>query len=413
MTNRSSNILSKKSNFSRLKTLQVSNNNFNNNFNNCFRKISESKKIFQSDPQINQIEIDNKSKDNIFAIQNVLGQKSQLYRCLRIKIKKKSFERSKSIFSKQKSKNTNKEKEFNQKFYFINSFHSKEFINQLSIQKQKKFKTNETNYNSYNTLRLMETQREFKNQLLNQVEGKSLMFFNHTNNFRLFLAKVTFHKNFERIMFILIIFSSFVFVAENPYKNPNSNFNYILYYLDVFMTIIYFFEMFIQVVAFGLIFGKNSYFQRTLWNVFDFSILIISIISIFNSSLKVIKILRALRILKMVEKNPGLKLITNTLFKVIPNLLRLMIFSLVFFFIYGIFAMKYLKGSFYHCVNLNSKFSKFIINKNDCFDFGGDWINQDLNFDNIFQTVSSLFQIATSEGWINTVFETTYIKKKN
>ncbi len=36
----------------------------------------------------------------------------------------------------------------------------------------------------------------------------------------------------------------------------------------------------------------------------------------------------------------------------------------------------------------------------DCFDYGGIWVNQDSNFDNVLLSMLSLFNIITTEGWI-------------
>jgi hypothetical protein len=37
----------------------------------------------------------------------------------------------------------------------------------------------------------------------------------------------------------------------------------------------------------------------------------------------------------------------------------------------------------------------------DCYDYGGNWINEDYNFDNVLNAMVTLFVIATTEGWID------------
>ena len=44
--------------------------------------------------------------------------------------------------------------------------------------------------------------------------------------------------------------------------------------------------------------------------------------------------------------------------------------------------------------------SKVIVYKEDCFDYGGDWVNSDFPYDNILQSLFNLFIISTSEGWV-------------
>lgn len=38
--------------------------------------------------------------------------------------------------------------------------------------------------------------------------------------------------------------------------------------------------------------------------------------------------------------------------------------------------------------------------KQDCFDYGGDWLNNDYNFDNIMASMLNLFVLSTTEGWV-------------
>lgn len=80
--------------------------------------------------------------------------------------------------------------------------------------------------------------------------------------------------------------------------------------------------------------------------------------------------------------------------------LKLLFFYGIFVFTFSLFAMKSLKGSLYHCQNLDSHFAEEEVKtKIDCFDFGGDWINNDTPYDNIFIAFFTLFQVSSSEGW--------------
>ena len=42
-----------------------------------------------------------------------------------------------------------------------------------------------------------------------------------------------------------------------------------------------------------------------------------------------------------------------------------------------------------------------VYTKWDCFNWGGSWINQDETFDNVAEAISTLFQMSTTEGWID------------
>jgi hypothetical protein len=42
---------------------------------------------------------------------------------------------------------------------------------------------------------------------------------------------------------------------------------------------------------------------------------------------------------------------------------------------------------------------KNIVNRTQCETSDGDWINEDENFDNIFNSILTLFQMMNTEGW--------------
>lgn len=66
----------------------------------------------------------------------------------------------------------------------------------------------------------------------------------------------------------------------------------------------------------------------------------------------------------------------------------------------ALIPLKYLKGALYKCVTLEHEVVEHIKYKEDCFDYGGDWVNSDFPYDNILQSLFNLFVISTGEGWI-------------
>ena len=179
-------------------------------------------------------------------------------------------------------------------------------------------------------------------------------------------------------------------------------------------------ELLLKVISYGLMCNGKSSYLRSAWNILDAAIVIVSIISITldfvsgNSQnkleelkkLKILRILRVLRPLRLVTRNEGLKLALNSLFAAIPGILNLLVVCLMFFLLFGIFGVNYFKGGFYYCnlQNIYIDFKGLIETKADCLDYGGDWINRDANFDNVLSATSTLFQLATTEGWIEIMF---------
>jgi len=86
----------------------------------------------------------------------------------------------------------------------------------------------------------------------------------------------------------------------------------------------------------------------------------------------------------------------------IPNIFNVIIISLLFFLIFGIIGVNYFKGAFFYCHFYDSLdlSSSLIETKWDCLNSGGTWTRYDQHFDNIFEAILTLFQMATTEGWI-------------
>ena len=214
-------------------------------------------------------------------------------------------------------------------------------------------------------------------------------------------------------MLFIIFISTIVVSLDNPTNDPNENKSIILNYIDTSIGVIYLLEIIINSIAFGFIIGPNSYLRKSFWNIFDFLIVIVSIFQIYfreGNFFSTIKVLRCLRVLKMSERHEGLKLVLTSLINVFPSILKLLLLFLICIMSFGLFAIQYLKGKFYYCINYDIEFFKLIVNKYDCFDYGGDWINKDNNFDNILNASLTLFKIATSEGWSGIMYKKLYIK---
>lgn len=128
-------------------------------------------------------------------------------------------------------------------------------------------------------------------------------------------------------------------------------------------------------------------------------------------SLKALRALRALRPLRVIAKNEGLRLVVNALLASIPAMTNVILVCLLFLLIFAIMGINFFKGTFYACENLPSMHSEDILEKIndrfDCLNNGGFWENGRSNFDNIFNAVLCLFEMMTTEGWLNVMYKGT------
>jgi len=239
-------------------------------------------------------------------------------------------------------------------------------------------------------------------------------------------------KIFEGVIMTLIIISSITLVIDNPLTDPEAPLIVFVGYLDNCFTVLFTLELVIKVVAMGFLFnnpflrekGLTAYI-RNPWNMLDFIVVVASVIDLLvtiNSkgvdiseidsaeraqmasslqSLKALRALRALRPLRMISRNQGIKLIVNALLSSLPSMTNVTIVCCLFLLIFAIMGVDSFKGTFGACSITDSEILEKIITMQDCLDKGGSWDTPDANFDNALFGIRTLFEMMSTEGWID------------
>lgn len=78
----------------------------------------------------------------------------------------------------------------------------------------------------------------------------------------------------------MILISSVFLAIENPLDDTVTKKSIALSYMDIIITSIFTLEVFIKLIARGLLINGEMSYLRSAWNVLDFIIVIFSIISI-------------------------------------------------------------------------------------------------------------------------------------
>eukprot|EP00960_Hanusia_phi_P047240 758314-Hanusia_phi.AAC.5 len=212
----------------------------------------------------------------------------------------------------------------------------------------------------------------------------------------------------------------------------------ILGLLDEIFTLIFFSEMIMKMFVDGLIFHEYAYLRNS-WNVLDCLVVIISMMSSFGGSanaksFKVLRALRALRPLRVIKRNKSLRVAVVCLLSSIPAMLNVLVVVLFWFVIYAMLGVQFFRGKLYRCVNegaqtfLGTTFfplantytvaplmagNTAVPSIVDCVAAGtegqqasspGVWLNKNYSFDNLAQALSTLFQMSTTEGWMDVMF---------
>ena len=211
------------------------------------------------------------------------------------------------------------------------------------------------------------------------------------------------NSKFDNTIMFFILLSTLQLAIENPLNNPKSALVKILYTVDIILTVIFFIEAAMKIIALGFVFnGKGSYL-RDSWNVIDFIIVCFSVFSFTDFAedyafFKVFRLIRILRPLRVISRNEGLKLCIQSLIMAFPNIVNVTVISFLFFLIFGIIGVNYMKGAYFYCEDAQFE-DPPVLDKWDCKNSGGLWVNFVSDFDNISSAMVTLWVMANIVGW--------------
>ncbi|NXM81604.1 SCN5A protein, partial [Oenanthe oenanthe] len=197
-----------------------------------------------------------------------------------------------------------------------------------------------------------------------------------SNTFLGWLFDIVSHKAFEITIVIFICLNMIVMVAENNQKSTK----------DVLNKINYFFVAVFTAECVMKILALRHYFFGSCWNVFDFSVVVLSIVSLGVSEafqsffsptvLRTLRLVRIGRILRLVHRAKRIHTLLFALLMSLPALVNIGLLLFLIMFIYAIVGM-----ANFACLHLD----------------GG--IDNIFNFQTFCGSILCLFQITTSAGW--------------
>lgn len=274
---------------------------------------------------------------------------------------------------------------------------------------------------------------------------RSLFIFTRENLMRKLATEMIAHPNFDAFSFAMTVISSIGVALDSPLNEPDGILVNLLAWEDLTITVFFVVEVMVKIIALGFFMDKNSYL-RSSWNVMDFVITGIAGFSSINRGsqfklLKTLRIFRALRPLRMINRNPGLKLVVNSLIASIPGIVNVIVVCVLVFTIFSIVAVNNFKGKFASCsgdvfdgltssqqylvmypriwddltsderfwfnstsalMYGNASAAGFITSRVVCELLSAKWestISQ--SFNNVALGYQALFQMTTGEGWVD------------
>jgi hypothetical protein len=224
-----------------------------------------------------------------------------------------------------------------------------------------------------------------------KLEGRALFCFRKDNKLRICVSAIKHHKQFENVVLALICISTILLTMEEPLSNPDSMKNNIMSWINYVMTISFIIECWIKLITHGFLCNGPDSYMRSAWNIMDFVIVMVSIFDLLPldsnlSFFKVLRLMRVIRPLRMISRNQGMKVAIESLLKSIPGIGNLMLISVLVILMFSILGTTFYKGLFFVCnmENVPNSEQENIHTMWECMDYGGEWINSDYNFDNVF-----------------------------
>lgn len=179
------------------------------------------------------------------------------------------------------------------------------------------------------------------------------------------------NKAFELFVISVIVFSALM-IGAKTYDIPQSVARVVLF-LDWFITLFFLVEITIRFLGEK---NKKAFFSKA-WNIFDTTIVIVSLIPVDDSELAIVgRLIRIFRVLRMVSIIPELRLLLNSLLKALPRLGYVALLMFIIFYIYAAIG-----STFFSEIN-------------------------PVLWGDIARSLLTLFRVMTFEDWTDVMYET-------
>ena len=152
------------------------------------------------------------------------------------------------------------------------------------------------------------------------------------------LARVVYSSQFELVIaFIILVNAVSLPLLTMPEIDPETR--NALSELDKFALYIYLVELIMRLVSYG---KRPWEFFRQGWNVFDFTIVVLSF-GVFTGETIILRLLRIFRLIRIFRFLPEVRVLTSSVVKSLPPLMSVGVLIFLALFIYGM-AGVYLFG---------------------------------------------------------------------
>lgn len=147
-----------------------------------------------------------------------------------------------------------------------------------------------------------------------------------------FCQRVVESKYFSPFIIGLIIFNAVLIGAETS-ETFHDRYHFSVRYLNLFIMIVFMLEAALKITA---AWPKPGRYFSDPWNVFDFTIVVLSLVPATGSLAMLARLLRLLRVLRLISAIPELRLIVSTLVRSLPSMANVILLMSIIFYIYAV-----------------------------------------------------------------------------
>ncbi|KAL7543245.1 hypothetical protein ACHAXR_012558 [Thalassiosira sp. AJA248-18] len=278
-----------------------------------------------------------------------------------------------------------------------------------------------------------------KDRLLSPISSRRCEFvIQKYHRFQMGCESFVAERRFDLCLTAAIVMSSITLALDDPLRNPRATMSIALLVLNYIFTSVFLVEFLIKLIASG----TTKYFQDR-WNWVDFTAVVSSVLELSNvkggKTLRVLRAFRVLRPIKMINRFPEVKVVVDALLMSLPSVVDVGVVCALFFLVFSIFGVTFLKGTFYKCLesaltpeelnlvtyprlvgeltdtelswlNVDCGASTWDVGKLPtsrelCTCLSGEWVETiPQNFNNAVRGVALLFEISTTESWVNVMY---------
>jgi hypothetical protein len=217
---------------------------------------------------------------------------------------------------------------------------------------------------------------------------------------------------FDSFIATMIILNCVSLAFERPGIVQGGQEELVLVVCEIFFTTLFTIEMLVKMIAFGLVKMEGAYLSSG-WNVMDGFVVCTSLLSFVFPDATVLKATRALRPLRLASRSASIKVIVLALTAALPSIFNVLMLCTLMWAIFGILAVGFFKGALMECVACHGAESCNVtgLNETQCMSapLNGTWDNpHSRHFDNLGQSMWTLFQVACITGWSDIMMSTVH-----